>query len=348
MPPPIESLLVVTRRTPLDDLVARFNSRAQARFYLEHAGLSFEEYEAAHATYHVSLDALRRSLPSGFKTQIIDRSYLPSYKFSGHDLVITIGPDGLVINTAKYLSDEPILAVNPDRSRIDGVLIPFTVDEAADWIDEAVRGRAPIHPVSMAQADLNTGLTLFAVNDLFIGARSHVSARYRLRRGGKVETQSSSGIIVSTGAGCTGWLQSVVTGAARVSRVLGLTEAEPPPPEAYRLDWASDELYFSVREPFTSKTSQASLVFGRLPRGETLVIESLMPEAGVIFSDGIEADFLEFNSGSIATIRLSERKARLVVRSAPSDSPPGDPAAVRTRLATPTLRRATDRSRRPR
>jgi hypothetical protein len=37
-----------------------------------------------------------------------------------------------------------------------------------------------------------------------------------------------------------------------------------------------------------------------------------MPENGVIFSDGIEADFLEFNSGDVATIGLSERVGKLV------------------------------------
>ena len=166
----------------------------------------------------------------------------------------------------------------------------------------------------MAQADLNDGQTLYAVNDLFLGARTHVSARYRIHHGEREEVQSSSGIIVSTGAGSTGWLQSIVTGAARVSAGLGLTESAPPTPDAYRLRWDSEELYFSVREPFTSKMSQATLVFGRLSPGGQLVVESLMPEEGVIFSDGIEADYLNFNSGAIATIRLAARKARLLVR----------------------------------
>ncbi len=43
------------------------------------------------------------------------------------------------------------------------------------------------------------------------------------------------------------------------------------------------------------------------------VIESLMPSGGVIFSDGVEADFLAFNAGAIATVRASERRARLAI-----------------------------------
>jgi hypothetical protein len=38
-----------------------------------------------------------------------------------------------------------------------------------------------------------------------------------------------------------------------------------------------------------------------------------MPENGVIFSDGIECDFLEFNAGMEARIDLAERRGLLVV-----------------------------------
>jgi NAD kinase len=310
----VESILVVTRRTPLEELTERFNSTAQARFYIEHAGGSFDQYEAQHAAYAEAVEALKRQLPRGVKSQAIERSFLPSYQFSGRDLVVPIGPDGLVINTAKYLTAEPILAINPDPSRVDGILIPFAVSEAREWIERALQGKAQVKRVSMARAALNDGHTLYAVNDLFIGVRSHISARYRIELAGQAENHSSSGIIVSTGAGCTGWLQSVVTGAARISQALGLTVDEPPEPADYRLDWDSGALYFSVREPFTSKTSSANIVFGRIEPGQELVLHSHMPENGIIFSDGIEADYLDFNSGAIASIGLAERQAHLIVR----------------------------------
>ena len=38
-----------------------------------------------------------------------------------------------------------------------------------------------------------------------------------------------------------------------------------------------------------------------------------MPERGVIFSDGIEDDFLEFNSGTQAEIKIAEKTGQLVV-----------------------------------
>ncbi|MGH2522111.1 MAG: sugar kinase, partial [Anaerolineales bacterium] len=165
-----------------------------------------------------------------------------------------------------------------------------------------------------AQAALNDGQSLYAFNDLFIGPRTHVSARYRIEFAGRVENQSSSGIIVSTGAGSTGWLQSIVTGSVRVAAGVTGVDITPPAPETYRLPWEADELYFTVREPFTSRTSQAGIVFGKLRAQQKLVLHSYMPENGVIFSDGIERDYLSFNAGAVATIGLAERKAHLIVR----------------------------------
>ena len=76
--------------------------------------------------------------------------------------------------------------------------------------------------------------------------------------------------------------------------------------------WDANYLFYTVREPFPTKTTGASLVFGRISPEMPLILESRMAENGVIFSDGIEKDFLEFNSGTQAVIGLAERKGVLV------------------------------------
>lgn len=310
----IETIVVVTRKTQLEELVLRMNSKAQARFYLEQNGISFAEYEHADAQYRRSVELVLRQLPRGMKRQIIDRDLLPTYQFGADTLVVTIGQDGLVINTAKYLTAQPILAINPDPQRIDGVLIPFAAAEAGEWVLRALQGKTRVARVAMARATLNDGQTIYAVNDLFIGARTHISARYGLELGGIREDQISSGIIVATGAGCTGWMRSVATGAWQVARHFVEIAAEPPGREQLDLGWESDRLWFAVREPFISKTSQAGLVFGQLGPGEQLTITSRMADYGVIFSDGIENDYLAFNAGFIAQVGLAERRAHLIVR----------------------------------
>ena len=77
--------------------------------------------------------------------------------------------------------------------------------------------------------------------------------------------------------------------------------------------WDAPYLCFTVREPFPSKTTSVQIVFGRVTARDPLVIVSQMPEHGVIFSDGLEQDFLEFRSGTRATISLADKQGCIVV-----------------------------------
>lgn len=310
----LDRVVVVTKKTQLEELLERFVTVEQARFYLEHSGVAFEPYEAEHREYRSALDTVRSALPAGVRTAWIERGFLPAYVFGEGDLVVTLGPDGLVVNTAKYLDGQPILALNPAPARVDGVLLPFRAEQAGAMIRRALRGEYRAAGVTMARAEFADGQALHAVNDLFIGRRTHVSARYTLGYDGRAEDQSSSGIIVSTGAGSTEWLSSVLNGAAGVTEALCSPEAAAPMRGDHRFAWDAPELRFAVREPFASRTSGARIVWGRIRAGETLEITSRMPQDGVIFSDGVEEDYLAFDSGAVARIRVAERRAHLVVR----------------------------------
>ena len=309
----LEKVVVVTRKTRLEGLIERFNSRAQARFYLDHSGGDFADYEREDATYRRAVDTVRRTLDVGLKLQAVDRSLVPTMLFTQNDLIVAVGQDGLVANTAKYVGAQPIVAVNPDPERFDGILLRYAPEDARAAVLSLLEGRAKTRDVTLAEAALDDGQRLLAFNDLFIGARTHVSARYRIAFGGRSEPHSSSGVLVSTGAGSTGWLRSVVTGASGISEaVTGLAEVREAR-ERYRFDWEAPYLLFTVREPFVSRVSSAELVYGRIAAGETLEVVSRMPQGGVIFGDGVERDFLEFNSGAVARIGVSDRHLNLVV-----------------------------------
>jgi NAD kinase len=306
-------LVVVTRKTALEDLVARFNTRDQARFYIEHMGSHFGDYQAAHDAYDHARSFLREALPRDVRSQWVDRSFLPTFTFGASDVVVILGQDGLVVNTAKYLDGQLAIALNPDPERIDGLLLPFSYLDAPRAIALALGDRKVWRAVTMARATLNDGQSLLAVNDLFIGQKTHASARYRIRFGDRAEDQSSSGIIISTGAGSTGWHRSILTGARAIAQVYAGTVNIPEIKNRYRFEWDARCLRFSVREPFISKTSSAEIVYGTIDAQTPLEIISEMPQNGVIFSDGIEEDRVEFNSGAIATVSLAERTLHLLV-----------------------------------
>jgi NAD kinase len=303
-----EKLVVVTRRTRLEELVERFNTRGQAKFYIEHAGGDFTGYEMEHDAYQRALTLLHRELELGLPRQFLDRSLLPTYVFSERDLVVTVGQDGLVANTAKYVGSQPIVAVNPDPERIDGILLPFTAAQARAMVEATLTGRAAVRGVTLAEAVLSDSQRLLAFNDFFIGARTHVSARYRIRAGEVSEPHSSSGVLVSTGAGSTGWISSVFNMAAGVTAFSG-----GHPGASQTMSWEDPRLLFAVREPFVSRQSAATLVAGWIEAGDELVLESLMPAGGVIFSDGVESDFLRFEAGVTARVRAAAGRAQLVV-----------------------------------
>jgi NAD kinase len=303
-------IVLVVRKTRLEELITKYHTPAQARFYVEHLGADFSDYQKEHDTY---LEAKRHTvqiLEQWGRYQIVERGFLPSFIFGPADIVVALGQDGVVANTMKYLDGHPLIGVNPDADRYDGVLLPFTPDHLSALLPEVAADRRPFKVVTMAKAALTNGQILHAVNDLFIGPRSHTSAIYEIEIGDQRETQSSSGLIISTGFGSTAWFRSIVTGSLAIAgRFSDLMQGASYSP----LPWDAGELRFAVREPFPSKTSQTNLIVGQIRRKETLRLRSLMPENGIIFSDGIEADRLDFNSGTEASITIADRDGRLII-----------------------------------
>ncbi|GAB2870850.1 NAD(+)/NADH kinase [Paraburkholderia jirisanensis] len=303
-------VVLVTRRTRLEDLIARHHTLAQAKFYIEHLGADFSDYLAEHDAYARSLELTLGKLEAWGRYQIVDRSYLPNFIFAADDIVVALGQDGLVANSMKYLDGQPLIGLNPEPARWDGVLLPFEPSALGAVLSDVIHGRRPVKAVTMAEAKLSDGQVMRAVNDLFIGPRTHASALYEIEIGGRREFQSSSGIIVSTGLGSTAWLKSVVSGS------MGVAHAVQQRGETFQYQpqaWDCPELTFAVREPFPSRASKAELVFGHVGAREPLKLHSRMPENGVIFSDGMEADYLRFTAGMEATVSVAARQGCLVI-----------------------------------
>ena len=303
----VEYAIIIKNKTRLETLVERFNTKAQAKFYIERLGGNFEDYVLEHETFQQSLHSLQTQLSKVVKNKIVERSYIPNYIFTDKNVIVVIGQDGLVANTAKYSKGIPIVAVNPDKERYDGVLLPFDNSNFIYGVDKVLNNSFQQRTMRFAEAKLNDGQRLLAFNDLFIGASSHVSARYRISFNRNTEEQSSSGLIVSTQAGSTGWLSSIFNMAYGVA---GMFERNI---KLKRPKLKESDLLFAVREPFQSIRTQIGITAGVLNGQGSLTIESLMPNNGVIFSDGIETDFLKFNSGTIATIGLAKETATLVI-----------------------------------
>ncbi|MGL4667808.1 MAG: sugar kinase [Saezia sp.] len=312
-------VVLVTRQTRLEDLIQRYHTLAQAKFYIEHLGADFSDYLRESEAYTSSLRQVVETLQTWGRYQIIERRFLPNYVFGERDIVVALGQDGLVANTMKYLHGHPVIGINPEPTRWDGVLLPFAAKDLQKILPLVATQKRQAKAITIAQATLSNGQTLRAVNDFFIGPKGHTSALYEIEVGAQREMQSSSGLIVSTGLGSTAWLKSIVTGSMAISQAFGFEKAVKVTKQggketAYQpMPWDTQELRFAVREPFPSRASETNLVFGSVDVQNPLKLRSRMAENGIIFSDGIAQDFMEFNAGMEATITLAPEQGRLVV-----------------------------------
>ena len=303
----IHKVVIIKKKTRLEELVARFNTVDQAEFYVEHMGADFRDYRDEHDNYYKALEAVRNDAKLFARVQEIDNEYIPNMIFGEKDIVITLGQDGLVVNAMKYLNGQPLIGVNSDPLRWNGDLSVFHPDEMRDVIPAVIGNAYRSTDITMAKACTKDGQELYAVNDFFVGVEDHTSARYKISFGEKTENQSSSGIIISTPLGFGGWHKSVLAQFRGMARAFGLGEIKEKP-----VGWYEQELIYQVREPFPSVSTRADLVYGSIAGGEKLKVVSNMPEKGIVFSDGVLEDSIEFRSGMEVTIEVAERKGKLV------------------------------------
>ena len=290
-------VVVVTRPSWYQELLARHGTREQAKFFLETRGQSIDSVDPLHHEFERALKVVLQAIPVQWRRARIDRRDLDRFLFEPEDIVIALGQDGLVANTAKYLTGQPVIGLNPSPDRYEGVLVPLPPEATGDLLATVAAGGGSFEQRTMVDAQLDDGQQLRALNEIFVGHQSHQSARYQISFSGQQEYQSSSGVIVSTGTGSTGWARSI-----RRERVCDIDLPEP----------SELRLAFFVREAWPSIMTGTSLSEGSIREGQRLVIVSRMNEGGVLFGDGIEKDRIEFNWGRRALLSLSPSRLNLM------------------------------------
>jgi hypothetical protein len=311
-------LVLVTRETEYEGLMARHATRGQAAAFLRRRSQSLDGLDQQRDHLKAMLAEIRAALPKGWRSAAVRRAELDRFLFGPEDVVVAVGQDGLVANLAKYLDGQPVIGVNGDPTRNPGVLVPHTAAAAANLLQQAATGPLATEGRTMVRAELDDGQVLLALNEIFVGHASHQSARYSLTYAGREEVQSSSGLIVASGTGATGW-------ALSIGRATGVAvDVAPCDPTAV----------FLVREPWPSQATGTALTTGRLGRDDVLLVVSRMNDGGVVFADGMEGDRLDFAWGRMLRLSVGERQLRFV------------PGAVSKR-PDPTRRRAVAPARPP-
>jgi len=287
-------VVVVSRRSELDELLPRHGTRAAAAYFLRQRGRDLDEVTRRHAAQQAALTEVGAAIPADWRRGQVDRDDLPRFLFAPEDIVVAVGQDGLVANVAKYLDEQPVIGVNPEPRRNPGVL----VRHHPDAVEGLLRGPRTVVSRTMVAARLDDGQELVGLNEVYVGHPTHQSSRYTLSTvDGRRERHSSSGVVVGTGTGATGWMASLAHDR----------RAAPPMPGP-----GDAALAWFVREAWPSLATGVTLTEGTLGRDDplTLTCES---ERLVVFADGLEQDRLEFGWGQQLTVEVAARRLHLVV-----------------------------------
>ncbi|MHA3701403.1 hypothetical protein ACXR2U_04405 [Jatrophihabitans sp. YIM 134969] len=287
--------VVVYRRTELADLLARHGTRGGAAFYLAQRGRDIADVEADDAAHRAARQAVSAAVPVEWRRGEVERADLARFLFAPGDVVVAVGADGVVANVAKYLAGQPVVGIDPQPGRGVGALVSPASPRLRTLLEATVHDEVGIEHRTMVRVVTDDGQELTALNEIYLGHASHQTARYRLTVDGREERQASSGLLVGSGTGATGWCAS--TAGERHS-----TLALPTPTEQ-RLAWF-------VREAWPSPTTGTTLTEGVLEgRGLDLQVES---DHLVAFGDGVEADHLDLLRGQRARLDVSPRTLTLV------------------------------------
>jgi hypothetical protein len=291
--------VLVHRTTEYEELVARHGTHGQAAFFLSSRGRDIEEVAERHRRTRRALAEVTAAIPLTWRQSRVERADLDRFLFAPEDVVIVVGQDGLVANAAKYLAGQPVVGIDTDPGRNPGVLVRHRPRDAAALLAGVQAARTGVTELTMVEAVADDTQRLLALNEIYLGAAGHQTARYRLGLeddGGVVEAQASSGVLVGTGTGATGWIRSVWQERASALPL-------PAPTE--------DRLIWFVREAWPSPATGTSLVAGELTADGrlTLTVES---ERLIAFGDGIESDAVELTWGQRVRVGRAGTALRLV------------------------------------
>lgn len=285
-------VVLVHRRTELDELTARHGTRGQVAFFLSTRGRDLAEVEDRHHANQAALDTVAAAIPLDWRRGSVERADLDRFLFAPDDVIVVVGQDGLVANVAKYLDGQPVIGIDPEPSRNPGVLVTHPPADTADLL----RAHDTVQQRTMVQATADDGQQLVALNEIYLGHPSHQTARYRLTPPDTPgERQASSGLIVATGTGATGWCRSVW-----LERHSGLVL---PQPTERRLLWF-------VREAWPSPATSTHNTEGELL--DTPLSVTIESDRLVAFGDGIETDALTLTWGQTVTLHRCANCLRLV------------------------------------
>ncbi|MDH4127467.1 MAG: hypothetical protein OEV44_01850 [Spirochaetota bacterium] len=210
------------------------------------------------------------------------------------ELIISIGGD----EHFKYaihnsLSGKLVLNVRSDNLKSEGALSSCNRFNLEEMIDQIKSDSYMTEEWVRLEAELNNKPIESAIDTIYVGEKNATRmSRYHLYYKDQTEEQKSSGILIVTGAGSTGWFSSA--------------GGNPFPRDA-------NTGRFLIREIYHGTKSGNTLRKGEFNHSEHIKIISLMDEEGIVEIDSIKE--YPFKRGNQLKVKVSNEYLRVIIRS---------------------------------
>lgn len=248
-------------------------------------GLSHDELTTKYSSERANLDAILLSHEKQIQVRERIKDIIPSatictmekspeyltdemVKEREWDMIIVVGGDNSFTFVSHWAADIPVLGVNSDPVRSVGALTRWAIHDDQsiyDLVEIIDFHEYDIHSWSKLGATIDGRIITSASNEYFFGERQSCKmSRHVLVYKGQEYEQKSSGIIISTGAGSTGWYSSV-RGKQAV------------------FDPTWDIGAFVVREPYDPDGS--GCYAGEIDSNDEIILYSLNDDEGIVSID---------------------------------------------------------------
>ncbi|NBU97890.1 MAG: NAD+ kinase [Spirochaetia bacterium] len=292
----VKQALIVIKKTKfeLDEMIY-----PDRDFYRKITTIQNNSYDRIFHSHERQLES-RKILQNDVFTEgkFVFRDELDYINPANFDLMISLGGDNHFTYVAHHAGGTKILGCNSDSFTSRGALLSFTPETLRstvheNWQNTEVEEWSMIY-AKLVYPDNTITETVSCVNEISIRNTSpDLTSRYVIQYDGFTEEQKSSGLLLYTGAGSTGWYASC--------KGLGDFEVESFLKSADYFKLFSRELSRKAREHFKFTDMK---IYG------TLRVISEMN--GGISIDSLTERYYPFPPGTIADIQLSPIKLKVI------------------------------------
>ncbi len=290
----LENIIVVPKLSRLEyDMHRHGLTEEEAVVRYRKRGEDAERILGSHRRQKKALAVLEKFLN---KEQFVPRERLTKEIAGNAELIVAFGGDDNFKAVSHYADDTPVMGINSDPETSEGALTYFVAGGFESVAKNLREGKYKVEEWTRLEAEIDGNPATPATSEYFLGESKRTKmSKHILEFGGKKEKQGCSGLLVSTGAGSTGWYSS-----AHRCR-LGGSVTFPR-----TVDYAK----FVATEPYMGRLYRYSMLEGVLKKGDELVVQSLNDNCGILESDSVDA--FEFNREARAAIRISDKPLRVV------------------------------------